>query len=517
MLRRPLSLVLSSDSYHVSLALTHEIRHALHYGKSMERFFEEVDGRLKAARQADSDSYRGFFDALKPTLEMAAKLDRELNRHLAQRFNALEYLRTSELGLSRIIADLLKAGDDTAHGQGPLFLRIFLTKLGIGLTLSDSDLRKAKVFLERQTEDRRRIDIFVEIPRGDGTFRLAIENKPYTGDSENQVKDYLEYLLSISKGGDFLLIYLSPNGEGPSEHSLPSAELESWREQFIIMPYQGQYSSGDAEDDDQATDVFREYRASCSLSDWLAACREKCQAERLRWFLGETESFCKRKFGDQTMTTSSETEALENYLHANPDHFLTSQVIYDSWADIKKRICERFLNQICHQVELKIRNGRGIITVENIDYGCECAGDAPFNCNLWFYRDSWKKYKDAKNDKKPKTTTIWLQNQNVGPKNFIYGVASPLSAIKNEFDKKRRKNLVENLRLVMDGNWKSNTWWPIYAKADESKQDWNKILRELHQECEDNGGKITEYYVRELVDLATQVIPIIDKIENEPA
>ena len=523
MLRRPLSLVLSSDSYHVSLALTHEIRHALHYGKSMERFFEEVDGRLKAARQADSDSYRGFFDLLVPELESARKCERELNQRHAHRFNALDYLRTDELGLSRIIADLLDPHAYTAHGQGPLFLRTFLTKLDIGLTLSDSDLEQAGVSREHKTADGRYIDIYVEIPRGDGTFRLGIENKPYASDSKNQLKDYLDYLQNESKpGDDFRLIYLPPAGKDPSEHSLPRKELESLHGQFTIMLYHGQRNSEDADDRDQAADIFREYRAPCSLTDWLAACREKCQVDRLRWFIGETESFCKRKLGGQTMTTSSETEALEKYMHSNPEQLRTAQVIFDSWLGIKKRICERFMNHLCEGIKNELRDKKLLSTAEAeyIHSDSKYVSDKAQKCNLWFYRKSWKEFENPECDNEPKTTTIWLQNRDQGLKDWIYGVALPLKIDEDssDSDKDKCNKLDDKLQKLMDRKGKKMNYWPCYfevQKSCRSMDDWNMILPDLHRECEENGGPITKYYVDTLVELAIQAIPIIDEIENE--
>ena len=51
--------------------------------------------------------------------EMARDLERKLGRKLAPRFNNLDYLRDDELGLSRIIADLLNP--KASHGQGVLF------------------------------------------------------------------------------------------------------------------------------------------------------------------------------------------------------------------------------------------------------------------------------------------------------------------------------------------------------------------------------------------------------------
>ena len=193
----------------------------------MERFFAELEGRLDAARQEDQDRFQRFFDELKPQLDAASKLERELNRHLAHRFNVLEYLRTDELGLSRIIADLLNP--KASHGQGPLFLRTLLSELDIEMTGSDPDLADARVFVERQIENQRRIDIYVQIPGANGTFCLAIENKPYAGDQENQVKDYLEHLRG--KHDDrFLLIYLSSRRRRPfgTQFAWHTAQTMAW-------------------------------------------------------------------------------------------------------------------------------------------------------------------------------------------------------------------------------------------------------------------------------------------------
>ena len=72
--------------------------------------------------------YRRFFAELRPRLETARALEAELDRHLARRFNVLDYMRTDELGLSRIVADLLNPRGP--HGQGKLFLERFVEGLG---------------------------------------------------------------------------------------------------------------------------------------------------------------------------------------------------------------------------------------------------------------------------------------------------------------------------------------------------------------------------------------------------
>lgn len=67
-----------------------------------------------------------MFRMLGPRLAAARRIERELDRVLANHFNPLDYLRTDEIGLSRIVADLLSP--DAAHGQGSLFLRSFLER-----------------------------------------------------------------------------------------------------------------------------------------------------------------------------------------------------------------------------------------------------------------------------------------------------------------------------------------------------------------------------------------------------
>ena len=185
--------------------------------------------------------YERFFAKLAPRLEMARDLGRELDRKLAQRFNVLDYLRKDEDGLSRIIADLLNP--KASHGQGTLFLQTLLSLEGLRNTRHWPELDGSQISIvvmrERRITDAQRIDILVHIVGADGEPHcLAIENKPYAGDQENQVKDYLEYL-GQEYYKRFLLIYISPTGEGPSDWSIPKTELDEWKDRFAIMPYHG--------------------------------------------------------------------------------------------------------------------------------------------------------------------------------------------------------------------------------------------------------------------------------------
>ena len=85
----------------------------------------------------------------------------------------------------------------------------------------------------------------------------------------------------------------------------------------------------------------------------------------------------------------------------------------------------------------------------------------------------------------------------------------------SDVDSDRRQRLDIDLQQAMVGSEPHNEWWPIWYWADEPMRNWNQLLPELHRECKDGGGKITDYYVRTFVDFASNAIPVIDEIENE--
>ena len=249
----------------------------------LESFFGPLNRRLSEAPEAHRRRLEQFFLELKPRLDAARWLEAEMDRRFAPRFNALDLLEPKELELSRILADLLKPKG--RHGQGALFLRCLLDKLQFDFDGDHEELRRSRVTIESTNEDQSRLDIKVEIGH---RHCLAIENKPWAKDQTNQVRDYLKTLKK--KYESHLLIYLSGNGKGPDEGSLGKADREQLAEQlakgqrrFAIVPYR-------AVDLD---DEFNDFRLGFSLVDWLAECRMKCEADRVRRFLRDVEDYCK--------------------------------------------------------------------------------------------------------------------------------------------------------------------------------------------------------------------------------
>ena len=315
----------------------------------LSRFFGTLNQRLEDGRQAEQRVLERFFDELGPRLETARTLERELDRQLARRFNVFDYLRTDELGLSRIIKDLLDPAGD--HGQGAAFLECLTKRLGFA---KDCDLSDSKIEVDVELpimDGRRRIDIAVSIDDdAHGKHCLAIENKAnYAGDQDNQVRDYLRWLeLNYSES---LLVYLTPTGEGPSKNSVSGCTIKKLKEKtprrLVIMPCG---PSGELDDTFKELRLSNERRQLFSLADWLADCRRVCDVDRLHWFLSEAETFCRRRYGGTTMTTT-ENNTVKDFILADRKNVETAFAVYRSWPDVVEQIERGFLKSIHDKLE----------------------------------------------------------------------------------------------------------------------------------------------------------------------
>lgn len=453
--------------------------------------------------------YRQFFAELLPRLDAARQLEREFDRRLAYRFNVLDYLRQDELGLSRVIADLFDP--KATHGQGTLFLSAFLglDEVRDALRWPDLDPCRITVITERQIDHERRIDVSVEIVDAEGNaYCLAVENKPYAADQPRQVEDYLNFLEKSGYGERFLLIYLSPHGEGPSEESIPGESLPKWKNRFAIMAY----SAGASEPEDE----FGGMRFSAALSDWFWECRRNCEVDRLRWFLKDAETFCKRTFGGLTMSNDSESTAVQEFVLRDRRNLETAFAVHRAWPGVRDELCRKFLERLREHIETAVRQDRDLkecTQVQDIVVDCMYESSAAYMNRIRLFRKSWRPYRTA--DPSGTRTAITMENASRGPSAWGVGVMSPISRKDMDDDEKnRRDRLVETFQEKFDKD-RSYDWWPWWVPLDAHKGDWDSRALELEDECRAGSGKqgITKYFVDEFLDVARWAIPIIDKIE----
>ncbi len=475
-----------------------------------ERFFTDLASRLETARRVNLKRYRDFFTVLAPRLEAARGLDIELDRQLARRFNVFKYLKTDELGLSAILADLLNPRGP--HGQGTFFLQRFVKILGkLPFRPNLSASRISDPVVEMATAENGRFDIYLQIDDGAAPYCLAIENKPYARDQKNQVKKYLEYL-SCQYGKRFVLIYLSPKGEGPRNRSLPTKELGKWSGKFAILPYLKAHIEEDGKTEGEREDGFEEFRLPYSLADWFKECRRDCDVDRLRWFLRDAEAFCQRQFGGQTMTNDCDTKLATDFVLSEPEKNLEiAYTVYKSWPAVRERICTKFSDNIRSHVKDKISELQDDIQVE-ATYG----GKSSIKFRLWLYRRSWTQY-EVGNPDWPERIAVRLEVGDA-PKSRYFGIVSPLPLEKiTKGDTKRSEDFKAELRKSL-GSGKQDSKWLWWNYVEHPRYgDWESRILGLYRETEKGNGKVMKYYVDLVVKTAKKVMQIISDFDRENA
>ena len=452
----------------------------------IESFFRILDSRLAEARQADRRKHERFFSELTPKLASARNLDREFDRYLARRFNVFDYLRTDERGLTSIIADLLNP--QASHGQGPLFLWALLEKLGVLPLRYDLGECHVSVEVEHRIPSGRKIDLLARIdkPNGD-VFCVAVENKPFAPDQNNQIKDYLKHLNSkyVER---FLLLYFSPTGEGPSEQSLDPRGLEaSWKDRFGIVPYH--------HSEESRPDAFDDFRFPFSLTDWLKECRTRCEIDRLRWFLYDVVLYCQRTFGERVMTTDGKTKTVRDFVLENSDNMKVAEAIYHSWPGIKVELYRTFLKRLKKKIENRMKDETDGVRID--------CGDGTENW-LSLYRDCWtgRTCEDGSVNRR----TIIMEAEKKDANEWYIGISNPGNSKPNKLKKALARRL---------GSEKFEKNFPWYEWVSEDKRSWSALVPDLHEECSmEDGGTVTNYFVNRFVEVATEAIPVIDELEE---
>ena len=425
-----------------------------------------------------------FFTALGARMEDARTRGRELDRLLARGFNALDYLRTDELGLSRIIGDLLDPYG--THGQGACFLGKFADLIGpdrwpIGQSIRYDEFN-VKVQRERATDGGGRLDISVEFrSKEQKAACIAFENKPYAADGEAQISDYLEFLRR-HYCRRFLLIYLSGHGGMPSELGLPGDANKDGLATMSFCP-----RATDSEEDFQL-------RLPFTLSEWLRECRQICEAERLRWFLGEVETFCHMTFGGN-VTTTSEHKEVRDFILASDDNLRTALTVIEVWPETLSRVVERFLGELRRQV------GADLGLFEDLQTGSSFRG-RPKN-GIWASRGAWTREADA-------VPFVSLSHEGQANSWFL-GVGLDSGTGDTQAVDRMRERLRE--RLSRESNLRGSATsynWPWYRYLEEHR-DWRPLLVDLHRESQEPGD-LTTWLSEQFSETAKLTIPIIDEV-----
>lgn len=220
--------------------------------EQIKEFFEGVK-EVNKLSERDLDN---FFSNLRFRLDIFQEYKKQTDVYLASDFNVFEYIQPNENRLSDIIADLLNP--DGKHGQGDLFLNEFLRMID-----ASRQYEAQKVNVKREDPTRyimnpfRRIDIIIDFDSGD--FGIGVENKPWAGEQQDQIRNYKEHLEKKYKS--FILVYLSGDGSEPQSIGKDEREALKQNGRLKVLTY------------------FDD------VKNWLESCYKECKAEKVRWFL----------------------------------------------------------------------------------------------------------------------------------------------------------------------------------------------------------------------------------------
>ena len=270
------------------------------------------------------------------------RLQREKNElYDSNRFNPFQFLRTDEMGLSKILAFLLDPTE--THGQGDLFLNSFLKFIGKYQFLA---YQKVNIYREKTTQEttqeNRRHDIFIEGLLGNKiAWVISIENKLQGAvDQPDQMHDYAKDLKNYVSDSYFL-IYLPIFSNNPPEKSISEdkwTELMSDKKAMVL--------------------------SASMLIKWLD--NTLIIAPAVKQFCNDFKKFLSEDIMGNTQNSNELIECL-----INNDKALFSALTV---LETKKSLYEKLMNMLIEQ--LKIRCSR---YVKLINYGFELNENGIFN------------------------------------------------------------------------------------------------------------------------------------------
>lgn len=244
------------------------------------------------------------------------------SHQLSPNFSPFNYISTDELGLSRILADLLDPKG--SHAQQESFLRLFIEYCLPTIHRDDKwqvlldNIGKMEVFLEEVTSKSnslRRMDIYLKYQVGNDSYGICIENKPYASDQYNQLIDYYK---ELKRRGHINrhIIYLNEYNDTPSEYSVDTKTLESWitSNQYSHLRFSG-------------------------LIGWLKACQVECQNHSVSEFIAQLIKFIQKQFmGIEDM---NEAKSVLNTMLSSQENIASALKIALNTHDMKKQLIEK--------------------------------------------------------------------------------------------------------------------------------------------------------------------------------
>jgi hypothetical protein len=372
---------------------------------------------------------------------------------LAPRFNSFNFINPDELKLSKILAMLLNPKAD--HAQGDLFLKLFFAEMDIDYPNHASKIEvNCEALTDKIKNSQRRIDILVTF---DNHFGLAIENKPWADDQDQQLSDYAEQM-KRTFGDNWCLVYLKGSGSDPSEKSATPKQIEEWGNKYKQINF------------DQ-------------IVTWLIKCEAQCQAKNVRYFLSDFISYCKNEFlGGTDMVDAS---LVKDFVLKNSENLELALIVGQQMTAIKEELFQKFLTDL--EAEFKALRSDWEPWIPQLSY-------RKYANNLITFR--------SMECKENYLALAFEENEGVG---LRWGIFKDNSAISQVED------TVKKLNDKLADIGVKNNYWLWYCSFSEPYNDWS---RNPQPWLDIQSGEMAKMVVGKILELAGAAEAIIDEAEK---
>lgn len=185
--------------------------------------------------------------------------------------------------------------------------------------------------------------------------------------------------------------------------------------------------------------------------------------------------------------TDTESRYIREYLDQNPRHLHAAYAVARAWPGVRDDICRRFLEHLRERVEERISEEMPEIR-EDLRVHCHYEGEKAWSNRLVVMR------------------MIAIESKGPGPNSWYWGIP------RNPDPKTLREELLAALKRRGLSLKRASPNWPQYEYLPRYGH-WDYRVPELVQELTDGGGKITDYYVNGLLNMAEKAIPAFAEVE----
>lgn len=399
---------------------------------------------------SDDSDYRqrliNFSSILQQKLKNYREMKRYMDRFLSTDFNVFKRIEPDENTLSDIIADLLNPTG--SHGQRRMFLDAFLRRINTNGSLLEQPCEVRREF----PCDSGRIDILVTFNSG---FRIGIENKLGAGEGYDQVRRYRDCLNRVS-GGQFRLIYLTPDGREPDSIS-PGDE-----NRLLLMSY-------------------------CSdILEWLRECCQLCKSDKFRWFLRDFMDYISTRTEGRRQMPGEEDIIIRHALESRENLEMTLGIRL-AGDELCKQLIKDFLMELKECLDRHLERPEW----EFVDDGLH---KEPLRSGSFaFAKTSWNgKY------------SIKIQRYQG---RIEYGVA------KETESRERIPDLEGTLNDAMPKAGRWHSYWEWYRYWEDRYGNWD--TKEALLNIKDDGDAVNQL-CNDLILIMKKATPFIDNVSSNP-